>query len=343
MPRLWPSGGLWRHGDFLKLWSAETISQFGSQVGQLALPLVAILVLDASAFEVAVLGTVRVPPVHHLHAARRRLGRPTSATTDPHRRRLRTGRAPDDDPDRVRRRRPHPRPALRRRLPRRRLPGLLRRRVPVVPPVARRARADHRGQLEARDQPLRRADRGAGVRRSAGPDPHRAVGGPRRRAELPRLGPLPAPHPQGRGRRRGRDGRRSQGQPVDRSEGGSPLRPRQPEPARAGGLHRDVELLLERRVLDLPRVRGPRARTVRRDDRARLLRRCRGLAPRSVHLDAHLRPVRDRADVDRDGGAASGRRSCSSPSRRPETRRFRSSSPLSSSSGSRSSSTTSCR
>ncbi len=32
MPRWWPTGGLWRHGDFLKLWSAETISQFGSQV-----------------------------------------------------------------------------------------------------------------------------------------------------------------------------------------------------------------------------------------------------------------------------------------------------------------------
>ena len=134
MPRFWPTGGLWRHGDFLKLWSAETISQFGSQAGQLALPLVAILVLDASAFEVAVLGDGGIPPLHHLHAARGGVGRPTSATTDPHRRRLRTGRAPDDDPDRVRRRRALPRPALRRRVPGRRLPGLLRRRVPVVLP-----------------------------------------------------------------------------------------------------------------------------------------------------------------------------------------------------------------
>ena len=268
MPRFWPSGGLWRHGDFLKLWSAETISQFGSQAGQLALPLVAILVLDASAFEVAVLGNSAVPPVHHLHAARRCVGRPTSATTDPHRRRLRTGRAPDDDPDRVRRRRPLPRPALRRRVPRRRLPGLLRRRVPVVSAVTRRARADHRGQLETRDQPLRRAGRRAGVRWSAGPDPHRAVGRLRRRAELRRLGPLRASHPQGRGRRRGGDGRRSQGQPVDRSEGGSPLRPREPEPPRAGRVHRHLELLLQPRVLDLPRVRGPRAAPVRRDDRA---------------------------------------------------------------------------
>ena len=62
MMRVWPRGGLWRQGDFLKLWSAETISQFGSQVGGLALPLVAILVLDASAFEVAALTTVEFLP-----------------------------------------------------------------------------------------------------------------------------------------------------------------------------------------------------------------------------------------------------------------------------------------
>ena len=62
MRSLWPHGGLWRHGDFLKLWSAETISQFGSQVGQLALPLVAILTLESSPFEVAVLGTILFLP-----------------------------------------------------------------------------------------------------------------------------------------------------------------------------------------------------------------------------------------------------------------------------------------
>jgi hypothetical protein len=56
--RYWPQGGLWRHGDFLKLWSAETISQVGTQVSALALPLPAIVVLGASAFEVAVLGAM---------------------------------------------------------------------------------------------------------------------------------------------------------------------------------------------------------------------------------------------------------------------------------------------
>jgi len=56
--RAWPTGGLWRHRDFIKLWSAETISQFGSQVGQLALPLAAVIVLESTPFEVAALGTV---------------------------------------------------------------------------------------------------------------------------------------------------------------------------------------------------------------------------------------------------------------------------------------------
>jgi MFS family permease len=62
VPSLWPRGGLWRHRDFLKLWSAETISVFGSAVDDIAFPLVAILVLDATAFEVAVLGTVLFLP-----------------------------------------------------------------------------------------------------------------------------------------------------------------------------------------------------------------------------------------------------------------------------------------
>jgi MFS family permease len=60
--RLWPEGGLWRHSDFLKLWSAETVSQFGSQISQLALPLAAIDVLHVSAFKVATLTTVEFLP-----------------------------------------------------------------------------------------------------------------------------------------------------------------------------------------------------------------------------------------------------------------------------------------
>ena len=62
MRKLWPTGGLWRHPDFLKLWTAETISQFGSQITGLALPLAAIIVLDASAFQVSALFVVETAP-----------------------------------------------------------------------------------------------------------------------------------------------------------------------------------------------------------------------------------------------------------------------------------------
>jgi MFS family permease len=60
--RLWPRGGLWRHPDFLRLWGAQTTSQFGSQITLLALPLAAIISLEASVFEVAVLGALEYAP-----------------------------------------------------------------------------------------------------------------------------------------------------------------------------------------------------------------------------------------------------------------------------------------
>jgi MFS family permease len=47
--------GLWAHPNFLKLWIADTISFFGSQISALALPLVAVLELDATAGEMGVL------------------------------------------------------------------------------------------------------------------------------------------------------------------------------------------------------------------------------------------------------------------------------------------------
>jgi MFS family permease len=53
---------LWRHPDFLKLWSAETVSQLGTQVSVLAIPLVAILVLEANAFEIGLLGAIEFLP-----------------------------------------------------------------------------------------------------------------------------------------------------------------------------------------------------------------------------------------------------------------------------------------
>ena len=53
---------MWQRPDFLWLWSSQTVSQFGSQVSALALPLVAIVILRESAFEVAMLGMVEFLP-----------------------------------------------------------------------------------------------------------------------------------------------------------------------------------------------------------------------------------------------------------------------------------------
>ncbi|MGI8760448.1 MAG: MFS transporter [Jatrophihabitantaceae bacterium] len=50
-------GGLWHHLDFRRLWIGETVSQFGTAISNLALPLVAILVLHASTFQVGLLAT----------------------------------------------------------------------------------------------------------------------------------------------------------------------------------------------------------------------------------------------------------------------------------------------
>ncbi|RLP93028.1 MFS transporter [Micromonospora sp. BL4] len=49
------SGGLLRHRDFRLLWAGQAISSVGSNVTTVALPLVAVAVLDAGTFQVAVL------------------------------------------------------------------------------------------------------------------------------------------------------------------------------------------------------------------------------------------------------------------------------------------------
>jgi MFS family permease len=48
---------LGRHADFLRLWTGQTISQLGSQISLVAIPLTAVLVLHAGAFQVGLLST----------------------------------------------------------------------------------------------------------------------------------------------------------------------------------------------------------------------------------------------------------------------------------------------
>ncbi|HEX5148126.1 MAG TPA: hypothetical protein VFW02_03515, partial [Candidatus Limnocylindrales bacterium] len=54
------SSPLWRNAAFLRVWSAATISIFGSLITRMALPLAAILVLGSGALEVAVLRSLEV-------------------------------------------------------------------------------------------------------------------------------------------------------------------------------------------------------------------------------------------------------------------------------------------
>jgi MFS family permease len=56
------TGSLWRHVDFLKLWSAQSVSTFGSMITRVALPFMAILVLNASPGQVAILQGADILP-----------------------------------------------------------------------------------------------------------------------------------------------------------------------------------------------------------------------------------------------------------------------------------------
>ena len=46
---------LWQHEDFRKLWVGQTVSELGTVVTRTAVPLVALLVLGAGPWELAVL------------------------------------------------------------------------------------------------------------------------------------------------------------------------------------------------------------------------------------------------------------------------------------------------
>ncbi len=63
MPRENKGGSLWRHRDFVLLWSGQTVDQFGTQVSWLAVPMIAIVTLHASRFEVAALSAAGALPV----------------------------------------------------------------------------------------------------------------------------------------------------------------------------------------------------------------------------------------------------------------------------------------
>jgi MFS family permease len=55
-------GTLRRHGDFLKLWAGQTLAMFGAQIVRTVLPLVAVVVLDATATEMGILSSLSQLP-----------------------------------------------------------------------------------------------------------------------------------------------------------------------------------------------------------------------------------------------------------------------------------------
>jgi Transmembrane secretion effector len=57
------SGSVLANRDFVKLWAGETVSLTGTQVTQFTMPLVAILTLNATVFQVGVLNALRFVPV----------------------------------------------------------------------------------------------------------------------------------------------------------------------------------------------------------------------------------------------------------------------------------------
>lgn len=57
-----PRTGLWAHADFLRLWSAQAISAFGSRITRTALPIIAVRTLHESETIVALLSSVYLAP-----------------------------------------------------------------------------------------------------------------------------------------------------------------------------------------------------------------------------------------------------------------------------------------
>lgn len=55
-----PKGSLWRDRNFLTMWTGQALSQFGIQVTELALPVLAVLILNATEWQVGVLGAAQV-------------------------------------------------------------------------------------------------------------------------------------------------------------------------------------------------------------------------------------------------------------------------------------------
>jgi MFS family permease len=57
-----PRTGLWLHADFMRLWSAQAISAFGSRITRTALPIIAVATLDQADIVVSLLMVAQLAP-----------------------------------------------------------------------------------------------------------------------------------------------------------------------------------------------------------------------------------------------------------------------------------------
>ena len=192
------TASLWRHADFMKLWAGQTVSELGSVVTRTAVPLVALLVLGAGPFEMALLVVSASLGGAPRRLLRRRMGRPAPSTTAAHLGRRDPGRPAVLDPGGLPRRRAPDRAAVPRRVPRGLPGGALRCRLSGLRPVAHRGRSRRRGQQQARHELVARRDRRSGPRGRARAGDRRAVRDPRRRDLVRRVGDLAGPDPQPR-------------------------------------------------------------------------------------------------------------------------------------------------
>jgi len=55
-------GNLWGHGDFMRFWFSDTVSQFGNQFSGFALPVLAVLSFDATPLDIGIITAFAIAP-----------------------------------------------------------------------------------------------------------------------------------------------------------------------------------------------------------------------------------------------------------------------------------------
>src|SRR5258707_13662539 len=55
-------GVLFRHADFMKLWTGETVSLFGTRMGDVAISFAAVIALKATPFQMGILAAAGIVP-----------------------------------------------------------------------------------------------------------------------------------------------------------------------------------------------------------------------------------------------------------------------------------------